>query len=68
MFRVEALNITQTGELKSYFVQGSQRWQSIKLVKGSGVAMKTAGFIATVDQAPVSVFDLDRRPPSWMLS
>ncbi|KWU43435.1 hypothetical protein RHOSPDRAFT_35040 [Rhodotorula sp. JG-1b] len=53
-FRVETLNITQTGELKSFFAQGSQRWQSIKLIYGSGVTMKTVGFISTVDQAPIA--------------
>ncbi|GAA6024212.1 hypothetical protein JCM8202_003539 [Rhodotorula sphaerocarpa] len=54
MFRVETLNVTQTGELKSFLVQGSQRWQSVKLIKGSGVVLKTAGFISTVDQAPLA--------------
>ncbi|ORY82403.1 Six-hairpin glycosidase-like protein [Leucosporidium creatinivorum] len=53
-FRVETLNITKTGELSSFLVQGSQRWQSIELIKGSGVTLKSAGFISTVDQAPLA--------------
>lgn len=60
MFRVETLNVTQTGELKSFLVQGSQRWQSVKLIKGSGVVLKTAGFISTVDQAPVRTIAFTR--------
>lgn len=53
MHRVETLNVTKTGELRSFFVQGSQRWQSIKLIKGSNVTIKSAGFVSTVDEAPV---------------
>lgn len=53
-FRVETLNITQTGLLTSSFIQGSQRWQSIKLIKGSGLKISRAGFLSSVTQIPVS--------------
>lgn len=53
-FRVETFNITQPGRLTSYFIQGSQRWQSIKLISGSDLEIATAGFEATVDTSPIS--------------
>ncbi|KAM0789680.1 hypothetical protein ACM66B_006542 [Microbotryomycetes sp. NB124-2] len=53
-FRVETFNITQKGEIVSSLVQGSQRWQSIKLIKGSGLVLKSAGFISTVDETPIA--------------
>ncbi|KAK4051647.1 hypothetical protein OIV83_002787 [Microbotryomycetes sp. JL201] len=53
-FRVETFNLTKKGEVVSSLAQGSQRWQSVKLIKGSGVVLKSAGFISTVDEAPLS--------------
>ncbi|KAL7337612.1 catalytic activity: RhaA is able to hydrolyze alpha-1 [Rhodotorula toruloides] len=53
-FRVETLNVTKTGELASFFIQGSQRWESVKLIKGQGVEIKSAGFISSVDEAPIA--------------
>lgn len=52
-FRVETFNITSSGRLTSYFIQGSQRWQSIKLIAGSDLRMATVGFEATTDTSPL---------------
>lgn len=52
-FRVETFNITQTGDLSGYFIQGSQRWQSIKLISGKKLVIQRAGFISSVDRSPV---------------
>ena len=51
-FRTEAINVTDIlvnhdGLFQSYFIQGSQRWQSLKLVKGDGVRFKRIGFVPT---------------------
>ncbi|KAH7350663.1 catalytic activity: RhaA is able to hydrolyze alpha-1 [Rhexocercosporidium sp. MPI-PUGE-AT-0058] len=52
-FRVETFNITKTGLLTGFFIQGAQRWQSIRLVKGNGLSISQVGFISSVDQTPV---------------
>ncbi|KAM3065058.1 hypothetical protein ACMFMF_011370 [Clarireedia jacksonii] len=53
-FRVETINITNIGLLTSSFIQGSQRWQSIKLIKGNGLKISTAGFLSSVERTPLS--------------
>jgi len=53
-FRVETFNITQPCSLASYFIQGSQRWQSIRLIKGSALTISRAGFASSVSQQHVS--------------
>ncbi|KAF7556572.1 hypothetical protein G7Z17_g1309 [Cylindrodendrum hubeiense] len=52
-FRVETFNVTQIGELNGYFIQGSQRWQSIRLIRGSGLTIERAGFVSTIDETPI---------------
>jgi hypothetical protein len=52
-FRVETFNITKTGDMTGYFIQGSQRWQSIKLVNGKKLVIQRAGFVSSVDQSLV---------------
>ncbi|KAJ5640999.1 Six-hairpin glycosidase-like protein [Penicillium herquei] len=52
-FRVETFNITKPGLLKGYFIQGSQRWQSIRLVNEGSLKIKRAGFVSSVDQSPL---------------
>ncbi|KAI5477313.1 Six-hairpin glycosidase [Pseudohyphozyma bogoriensis] len=54
-FRVETFNITQTGSTSSYFIQGSQRWVSIKLLAGPGLAFSSLGFRATSDHTPLDL-------------
>ncbi|EPQ31311.1 uncharacterized protein PFL1_01496 [Pseudozyma flocculosa PF-1] len=52
-FRVETFNVTQPGDLTSYFIQGSQRWQSIRLVHGSNLLIDSVGFKPTTDKSPL---------------
>jgi hypothetical protein len=53
-FRVETFNVTEVGIIASNFIQGSQRWQSIRLITGKRLKISNAGFISTVDRTPVS--------------
>lgn len=48
-FRVETFNITKPGKLESYFVQGGQRWQSIKLLTKGHITLTEVGFVPTID-------------------
>ncbi|KXJ87792.1 Six-hairpin glycosidase-like protein [Microdochium bolleyi] len=57
-FRVETHNITKTGDLRGYFIQGSQRWQSIKFVRGSGLTISRAGFVSSISEQPTSTWDI----------
>jgi hypothetical protein len=46
-FRVESFNITTTGYIESFFVQGGQRWQSAKLITNGSVTIDRLGFRST---------------------
>ncbi|KAM0789047.1 hypothetical protein ACM66B_003111 [Microbotryomycetes sp. NB124-2] len=51
-FRTETVNVTdvvlnQGGKWQSFFQQGSQRWQSIRLTKGKKVQLSYIGFVPT---------------------
>ncbi|KAM0326155.1 hypothetical protein ACHAQA_006749 [Verticillium albo-atrum] len=46
-FRVETLNITQTGISEAFLVQGGQRWESIRLVSNGTISISQVGFHAT---------------------
>lgn len=46
-FRVETFNITSTGYLESFFVQGGQRWQSARLISNGSVTIESLGLRAT---------------------
>ncbi|KAJ5097361.1 glycoside hydrolase family 78 protein [Penicillium angulare] len=59
-FRVETFNITGPGKIKSYFIQGGQRWQSIKLLTKGHITFKEFGFIPTIDHV-----DLDDLPSTF---
>ncbi|KAJ0423195.1 hypothetical protein BJY00DRAFT_310324 [Aspergillus carlsbadensis] len=52
-FRVEIFNVTQPGRLRSYLIQGGQRWQSIRLLSGGTVKFGTVGFKSTVGEVDV---------------
>lgn len=47
-FRTERFNITTTGRTESFFVQGGQRWQSIRLLTEGSISLN-AGFRLTSD-------------------
>ncbi|KAH7129839.1 catalytic activity: RhaA is able to hydrolyze alpha-1 [Dactylonectria estremocensis] len=52
-FRVETFNVTENGQFDGFFIQGSQRWQSIRLVRGTGLSIEKAGFVSTIDETPI---------------
>lgn len=62
-FRTETFNITKTGRVESFFLQGGQRWQSIKLLTNSSLSIKEVGFRPSVDIKPT-----DRLPGSFSAS
>ncbi|KAJ5291321.1 glycoside hydrolase family 78 protein [Penicillium angulare] len=62
-FRVETFNITEPGTVKSYFIQGGQRWQSIKLLTKGHVTFEEFGFIPTIDHV-----DLEDLPSTFSSS
>ncbi|KAJ5682304.1 glycoside hydrolase family 78 protein [Penicillium macrosclerotiorum] len=62
-FRVETINITEPGKFQSYFIQGGQRWQSIKLLTGGRVTFSEVGFVPTIDYV-----DLDKLPSKFTSS
>lgn len=47
-YRVETFNITNTGSIEAYFLQGGQRWQSIRLLTNGMVTFSNVGFRATI--------------------
>ena len=51
-FRTETFNITAPGQIESFFLQGGQRWQSIKLLTDSSITISEIGFRPSVDIQP----------------
>ena len=56
-FRVETFNVTNTGYMESFFVQGGQRWQTARLITNGSVTIDHLGFRATS-----SNLDADKLP------
>ena len=52
-FRIETFNLTETGLTQSFFVQGGQRWQSIRLLTNTSVTIRAVGLKATSAHVPV---------------
>lgn len=46
-FRVETFNLTETGISESFFVQGGQRWMTVRLLTGAHVTFNNIGFQTT---------------------
>ncbi|KAF2159572.1 glycoside hydrolase family 78 protein [Zasmidium cellare ATCC 36951] len=46
-FRTETFNLTEPGRIESYFVQGGQRWETVRLLTNSTVAFEKIGFRTT---------------------
>lgn len=46
-FRVETFEIKESGYLESFFVQGGQRWQSIRLLSNGSITFNSIGLRAT---------------------
>ncbi|KAL2829892.1 glycoside hydrolase family 78 protein [Aspergillus pseudoustus] len=56
-FRVETFNVTTTGRVESFFIQGGLRWQNLKpLTEGSirvcGLGLRSANDRTPIDQLP----------------
>ena len=51
-FRTETFNITAPGRVESFFLQGGQRWQSIKLLTDSSITISEVGLRPSVDIKP----------------
>ncbi|EMD67718.1 glycoside hydrolase family 78 protein [Bipolaris sorokiniana ND90Pr] len=56
-WRVETFNITSGGHTESFFVQGGQRWQSIRLLTNHSLTLESIGFRATSEHK-----DVDQQP------
>jgi hypothetical protein len=52
-FRVETFNVTETGYIESFFVQGGQRWQSAKLITTGSVTIDRLGLRSTAENVAV---------------
>lgn len=46
-FRIETFNVTGTGYVESFFIQGGQRWQTVRLLTNKSVELQGLGFRAT---------------------
>lgn len=51
-FRTETFNITTAGTTESFFIQGAQRWQTVKLLSNTSVTIGNVGFRASVEIQP----------------
>ena len=48
-FRTETFNLTKTGQIESFFLQGGLRWQSLTLLAGSSITIKGIGIRPSVE-------------------
>jgi hypothetical protein len=54
-FRVETFNITGSGYFESFFVQGGQRWETVRLLTNGSVTLDNVGFRSTTQHIDVNV-------------
>ncbi|PYH95280.1 hypothetical protein BO71DRAFT_209277 [Aspergillus ellipticus CBS 707.79] len=52
-FRVETFNVTQPGNISSGFLQGGQRWQSIRLLTSNTLTLRSASIKSTVGSVDI---------------
>jgi hypothetical protein len=52
-YRVETFQITEPGYLEAFFLQGGQRWQSIRLLTQGSVLFSSIGFVPSVSDLNV---------------
>lgn len=57
-FRVETFNVTSLGFFESFFIQGGQRWQSIRQLTGGQIAFSEVGLVPSA----AAVGDTDMLP------
>lgn len=48
-FRVETFNLTRPGRIESFFVQGGQRWETVRLLSNETISLTAVGLRATSD-------------------
>ncbi|PWY93095.1 Six-hairpin glycosidase [Aspergillus sclerotioniger CBS 115572] len=53
-FRVETFNVTSTGKVESFFIQGGLRWQNLLLLTEGSVRICQAGIRSGNDRTPVN--------------
>jgi hypothetical protein len=46
-FRVETLNLSECGKFQSFFIQGGQRWQTLRLLTNTTIVLSEIGFNST---------------------
>ncbi|KAF2021682.1 glycoside hydrolase family 78 protein [Aaosphaeria arxii CBS 175.79] len=59
-YRVETFEVTETGPLQAYLLQGGQRWQSIRLLTSGSITFSSVGFEASIPKS-----DIDNLPGSF---
>ncbi|RAK75976.1 putative alpha-L-rhamnosidase C [Aspergillus fijiensis CBS 313.89] len=52
-FRVETFNVTSTGRVESFFIQGGQRWHTLKLLTDGSIRICDVGLRSENDRTPV---------------
>lgn len=50
-FRVETFELKETGNVQSFFVQGGQRWQTLRLLTNTTITLSNVGFNSTAPLA-----------------
>lgn len=63
-FRVETFNITSVGRTESFFIQGGQRWQSVRQLTAGSISFSEVGFVPSANV----VTDVDTLPGSFSCS
>jgi hypothetical protein len=56
-YRVETFQVTEPGYFEAFFLQGGQRWQSIRLLTQGTIRFSSVGFVPSV-----SIVDIDHIP------
>lgn len=51
-FRIETFDLTDTARLQSFFIQGGQRWQTVRLLTNTSVSFRSISFNLTSAHIP----------------
>ncbi|KAM3423867.1 hypothetical protein BST61_g1263 [Cercospora zeina] len=55
-FRTETFELSQLGRQQAYFLQGGQRWQTVRLLTNTTVTFRSIGLNLTSENEPASAF------------
>ncbi|PIA99991.1 hypothetical protein CB0940_03560 [Cercospora beticola] len=55
-FRTETFELSKSGRQQAYFLQGGQRWQTIRLLTNTTVTFRSLGLNSTSENKPSSAF------------